>query len=185
MLRIFCSLLFAALVVSCGSDAADSTNAVEDAAETTVPTETNEDRLSQVAPPPPICTYLTEAEVLALFEAGVRVPMPGQRSPGSFHSCQYNLEADGWAAALVVEMPEDLTKIQSIKDEVSGAKGKDKLSILNFPARIMNDGRIISVEAKKPFRVKFSALPTAGQEAPFDEAARRELIVKMAQGVME
>ncbi|MEM9260969.1 MAG: hypothetical protein AAGA62_15075, partial [Bacteroidota bacterium] len=99
MLRIFCSLLFVALMFSCSGETAEVDTATEDASTTIVPTETNEDRLSQVAPPPPVCTYLTEAEVLSLFEAGVRVPMPGQRSPGSFNSCQYNLEADGWAAA--------------------------------------------------------------------------------------
>ncbi|MEL7160139.1 MAG: hypothetical protein AAFN92_05225, partial [Bacteroidota bacterium] len=145
----------------------------------------DEERLSRVAPPPPTCTYLTEAEVLALFEAGVQVPMPGQRSPGSFYSCQYNLEAPAWSGALVVEMPEDDTKLQSIKDEVAGAKGADKLTVGGFPARIMNDGRIISVEAKKPFRVKFSALPLAGSTPPFDSPARRELIVKLAEGVMQ
>jgi hypothetical protein len=82
-------------------------------------------------------------------------------------------------------MPETTTRIQAIRDEVAGAKGADAVKIGDFNGRIKNDGRVLSVEAAKPFRVKFSALPKQGFPLAIDEAARRELIVKLAQAVLQ
>lgn len=147
--------------------------------------EANAKRMEQIAPPPPVCVYLTEAEVLDLFDAGVRIPMNGTRSPGSFNSCQYTLDSDKWTAQLVLEMPEKTTRIQSIRDEVAGATSSDATTIGERKARLKNGGRIISVEGSKPFRVKFSALPKMGQAEPFDEAARRELITRLATAVLQ
>lgn len=183
MYRLFIlTISLSFFLVSCGSDAAEDGNANDNA--TKFVEESDEERMAKIAPPPPVCVYLTEAEVLGLFEAGVQVPMPGHRSATSYNSCQYELASGDWSATLVVEMPEDPSDLQSIIDEVAGAKGKESLTIGDYPARIKNGGRIISVKAGKPFRVKFSALPLNGKPEPFDEDARRELIVKMAEGVL-
>ncbi len=181
---LFLSLL-GLFLFACGGDATDSNTTIETAEEVAAKSEAeNTERLSQVAPPPPVCVYLTEAEVLSLFDKGVQIPMAGSRAPGSFHTCQYNLQATGWTAALVVDMPEGTTEKQSIVDEVAGAKGKDALMIGEYKARMMNDGRILSVTAGKAFRVKFSALPKAGFEAPFDAEARRAMLIKLAEAVL-
>ncbi|MTB49451.1 hypothetical protein [Lewinella sp. W8] len=169
-------------LVSCGSDAAEEAGTTDTATEFVE--ESDEERLSKIAPPPPVCVFLTEAEVLGLFAAGVQVPLPGHRAATSYNSCQYELTSPDWSGTLIVEMPEEPSGIQSIIDEVAGAKGADAVKIGEYSARIKNEGRIISVEAGKPFRVKFSALPLNGKPAPFDEAARRELIIKMAEGVL-
>jgi hypothetical protein len=176
LLLLIFSLSF--FLVSCGSDG------TEEAEETGIVEETDEERMAKIAPPPPVCVFLTEAEVLSLFEAGVQVPMPGHRAATSYNSCQYELSSPDWSGTLIVEMPEDPSGLQSIVDEVAGAKGKDAVKIGEYAARIKNGGRIISVEAGKPFRVKFTALPLNGKPAPFDEDARRELIIKMAEGVL-
>ncbi len=147
--------------------------------------ESNEDRISKIAPPPPVCVYLTEAEVLDLFDAGVRIPIPGTRSPGSFNSCHYTLYNEAWSGFLTLEMPEEINKVQAIRDEVAGAKGTDAVKVGEFNGRIKNDGRILSVEANRPFRVKFSALAKTGFPEPMDATERRELIVKLAQAVLQ
>ncbi|MFT7120409.1 MAG: hypothetical protein ACJAZ9_000582 [Neolewinella sp.] len=189
MQKLLPLLLLCFLAVSCGGDAsadaaAEKTPANTEALSAEAQNKANEDRMNQIAPPPPICIYLTEAEVLSQFEKGVQVPMAGQRAPSSFNSCQYTLENSDWSGFLVLEMPEKVTKIQSIVDEVAGAKGKDAVKIGEFNGRIMNGGRILSVEAKIKFRVKFSALPKQGFPEPFDEAQRRELIIKLAEAVL-
>lgn len=182
MQKLLPLLFLCFLAFACGNDAAEETGT--DAPANTEAAGSNDDRMSQIAPPPPICVYLTEAEVLDLFDAGVRIPMAGSRSPGSFNSCQYTLDSKEWSGFLVLEMPEEVTKIQAIRDEVAGAKGADAVKVGEFNARIKNDGRILSVEAAKPFRVKFSALPKQGFPDPMDGAARRELILKLAQAVI-
>lgn len=183
MQKVLTFLFLCFLAFACGNESTDGTGT--DAPTVISPEGTDEDRMSQIAPPPPICFYLTEAEVLNLFEAGVKIPMAGSRSPGSFNSCQYTLESDKWSGTLVLEMPETVTKIQAIRDEVAGAKGADAVKIGDFNGRIKNDGRILSVEAAKPFRVKFSALPKQGFPLEIDAAARRELIIKLATAVLQ
>lgn len=178
------ALLFLSLIAfSCGGNDA-AAEAETDTPVTIAPEGTDEERMSKVAPPPPICVYLTEAEVLSYFEPGVQIPMAGTRAPSSFNSCQYTLDSKEWSGFLVVEMPEVTNKVQSIRDEVAGAKGADAVKIGDYSGRIMNDGRVLSVEAGKPFRVKFSALAKAGFPEAFDAAQRRELIVKLAQAVI-
>ncbi|WP_020569647.1 hypothetical protein [Neolewinella persica] len=176
--QIFVSL--ALLLTACGNDAT-STNAA-------IATEdTPEGVLSpdvKIAPPPPVCVYLTEATVLSYFDKTVKMPMPGRRSAAEYASCQYDLEAPGWSAALVVELPDPGSKQQAIIDEVAGAKGNDKVSLSEATGRFINQGRILSVAGKKHFRIKFSALPKQGSDEPFDEAARRELLLKMAGSVL-
>lgn len=175
------SLLF--LAFACGSESASDTT--QDNPSVVSPKDTDEDRMSQIAPPPPVCVYLTEAEVLDQFAAGVRIPMSGSRAPGSFNSCQYTLDSKEWSGFLVLEMPEATTKIQAIRDEVAGAKGSDAVNVGDFKGRIKNEGRVLSVEAARPFRVKFSALPKQGFPQPMDEAARRALILELAQAVIQ
>ena len=177
-------LLLALALLGCNNGETATDAATSDVTTTVDPEETDEDRMSQIAPPPPVCVYLTEAEVLSFFKPGVQIPMTGSRAPSSFNSCQYTVESNSWSGFLVLEMPETTTKVQSIRDEVAGAKGADAVKVGDFNARIMNDGRVISVEAAQPFRVKFSALPGQGFPEPFDAAARRELIVKLAGAVL-
>lgn len=183
MQKLLPFLLLCFLAFSCGTDTTTETET--DTPQASEVEASDEDRMSQIAPPPPVCVYLTEAEVLDLFDAGVRIPMAGSRSPGSFTSCQYTLDSKEWSGFLVLEMPEAVTKIQAIRDEVAGAKGADAVQLGKFNGRIKNDGRILSVEAAKPFRVKFSALPKQGFPEPMAEAARRELIIKLANAVMQ
>lgn len=179
-MRKLLSLLFLLfLAVSCANETDTDAPAVVE------PAETNEERVSKIAPPPPVCVYLTEAEVLDLFDAGVRIPIPGTRSPESFNSCHYTLYNEQWSGFLTLEMPEEVTKVQAIRDEVAGAKGADAVKVGEFSGRIKNDGRILSVEAKQPFRVKFSALAKKGFPEPMDAQERRELIMKLAQAVIQ
>ncbi|MFK8165091.1 MAG: hypothetical protein AB8H12_21785 [Lewinella sp.] len=138
----------------------------------------------KIAPPPPVCVYLTEATVLSYFDETVKMPLPGRRSAAEYASCQYDLEAPGWSAALVVELPNPGSKQQAIIDEVAGAKGDHKVSLREATGRFINQGRILSVVGNKHFRIKFSALPKQGFEQPFDETARRELLTKMAESVL-
>ncbi|MEM6769607.1 MAG: hypothetical protein AAF597_03390 [Bacteroidota bacterium] len=183
MQKLLPFLLLCLLAAACGNEA--TTDPATGAPATAEAGKADEDLISQIAPPPPICVYLTEAEVLDFFEAGVRIPMAGTRSPGSFNSCQYTLDSKEWSGFLVLEMPETVTKIQAIRDEVAGAKGADAVKVGEFNGRIKNGGRVLSVEAAKPFRVKFSALPKQGFPEPMDEAARRELILKLAAAVTQ
>lgn len=148
------------------------------------PTKAEQTPSSQISPPPPVCVYLTEATVLSYFDETVKLPMPGRRSAAEYASCQYDLEAPGWSAALVVELPDPGGKQQAIIDEVAGARGADKATLTEATGRFSNEGRILSVSGKKHFRIKFSALPKPGTEPPFDEAGRRELLLKMARGVL-
>jgi hypothetical protein len=127
--------------------------------------------------------YLTEATVLAYFTAAVKLPMPGHRSAATFSSCQYDLEAAGWSAALVLEMPEP-GKQQTIIDEVAGAKGDNLVAFTGGNGKFTNEGRVLTVSGNKHFRLKFSALPKPGTEAPFDEAARRTMLTSMAGGIL-
>lgn len=138
----------------------------------------------KIAPPPPVCVYLTEATVLSYFDETVKMPLPGRRSAAEYASCQYDLEAPGWSAALVVEMPDPGSKQQAIIDEVAGAKNDNKVLLGEATGRFINQGRILSVVGKKHFRIKFSALPKKGFDEPFDETARRELLMKMAGSVL-
>lgn len=172
------------LLGACGNDNGTVADDATDTPTVAVEEGNNDDRLGQVAPPPPVCVYLTEAEVLSFFEAGVQVPMAGSRAPSSFHSCQYVLEDNEWSGFLVLEMPETTTKVQGIRDEVAGARGADAVKVGSFNGRIMNEGRILSVEADKPFRVKFSALPKQGFPEAFTVEQRRELIQQMAAAVL-
>lgn len=181
MKQVFFLFALSFFFVACGNDAP---NAQEETA-MTEPEGTDEERLQQVAPPPPVCVYLTEAEVLSFFEPGVQIPMAGTRAPSSFNSCQYTIDGKEWSGFLVVEMPEVTNKVQSIRDEVAGATGADAVTVGEFKGRIINDGRVLSVEAKKPFRVKFSALPKSGFPEAFDSAQRRELIQKLAMAVVQ
>lgn len=122
--------------------------------------------------------------MLSYFDETVKMPLPGRRSAAEYASCQYDLEAPGWSAALIVELPDPGSKQQAIIDEVAGAKGNDKISLGASVGRFSNAGRILSVAGKKHFRIKFSALSKPGFEAPFDEAARRALLQKMAGSVL-
>ena len=180
------SLLFLALVMlNCGGDTAtETTDATEQKTPAALAEGTDEERMNQVAPPPPVCVYLTEAEVLSFFEPGVQIPMAGSRAPASFNSCQYTLDSKEWSGFLVLEMPEATNKVQSIRDEVAGATGDDAITVGKFKGRIMNGGRILSVEAAKPFRVKFSALAKTGFPEAMDAAQRRKLIIQLAEAVM-
>jgi hypothetical protein len=168
------------LFMACGQQASNegSTPEAEEALTKTVPPST------KIAAPPPVCVYLTEATVLSYFDKTVKMPLPGRRSAAEYASCQYDLEAPGWSAALVVELPAPGSKQQTIIDEVAGAKGDNKVSLREATGRFTNQGRILSVAGKKHFRIKFSALPKQGFEQPFDEAARRELLLKMAGSVL-
>lgn len=177
----FLFLIF--LAVSCANETETST--VADTPAVMQDGETNDERISKIAPPPPVCVYLTEAEVLDLFDADVRIPIPGTRSPGSFNSCHYTLYNEKWSGFLTLEMPEEVTKIQAIRDEVAGAKGADAVKVGEYSGRIKNAGRILSVEANRPFRVKFSALAKKGFPEPMDEETRRVLIMKLAQAVIQ
>lgn len=181
MKNLFALLLLGILMFNCGGS---ETVAPEETVVMEKPMESDEERMNQIAPPPPVCVYLTEAEALSFFEPGVQIPMAGSRAPSSFNSCQYTIESSDWSGFLVLEMPEVTTKVQSIRDEVAGAAGADAVKIGAYNGRIMNDGRILSVEAGMPFRVKFSALPKQGFPVPFDAAQRRELIVKLAEAVI-
>ncbi len=185
MQRSILLLLLAFLTFSCGSQEGEATDEASTADTTATTAAPADDPMANIAPPPPQCVYLTEAEVLNLFPAGVQMPMPAQRAASSYNSCQYTLDATEWSAGLVLEMPEEENEIQAIRDEVAGAKGKDALKVMDFPARILNDGRIIAVEASKPFRVKFSALPKEGFPEAFDAAARRAMIVKLAEATLQ
>jgi len=176
---LLCFLL-TILSVSCGREATD-TNTVSGDKDTAAQTVSPE---VKIAPPPPICVYLTEATVLSYFDETVKMPLPGRRSAAEYASCQYDLEAPGWSAALVVELPDPGSKQQAIIDEVAGAKGDNKISLSEATGRFMNKGRILSVAGKKHFRIKFSALPKQGFDQPFDETARRELLMKMAGSVL-
>lgn len=167
------------LLCSCGEAPPEQSDL---ALEETITTE--QAPSSQIAPPPPVCVYLTEATVLSYFDETVKLPMPGRRSAAEYTSCQYDLEAPGWSAALVVELPDPGAKQQAIIDEVAGAKGAAAVPLPEANGRFTNEGRILTVSGKKHFRIKFSALPKQGMEQPFDEAARRELLLKMARGVL-
>lgn len=182
MKHILFLFAFAFLFASCSTDDAP----IEDGATTAADAEKqNEERLQQVAPPPPVCVYLTEAEVLSYFEPGVQIPMAGSRAPSSFNSCQYTIDGKEWSGFLVLDMPEANLKVQSIRDEVAGATGADAVMVGEYKGRILNDGRVLSVEAQKPFRVKFSALPKVGFPEAFDSGQRRELIQKLALAVVQ
>jgi len=170
----------ALLVTACGNDAtsSNSTTDTKNTSEEVFPPDV------KIAAPPPVCVYLTEATVLSYFDKTVKLPLPGRRSAAEYASCQYDLEAPGWSAALVVELPAPGSKQQTIIDEVAGAKGDNKVSLGAATGRFINQGRVLSVAGKKHFRIKFSALPKQGSEQPFDEAARRELLMKMAGSVL-
>ncbi len=180
MPRFFFLLLVTALLTACGGDtsAPDTPVSTEATAPAAAPGET------LISPPPPVCVYLTEATVLSYFEAKVQLPMPGRRSAAEFASCQYDLEAPGWSAALIIEMPEQGPKQQAIIDEVAGAKEPYRVAFSQAVGRFQNEGRILSVSGSKHFRVKFSALPKAGFAAPFSEEERRGLLEKIAAGVL-
>jgi hypothetical protein len=168
------------LLTACGNDAtsANTVTTSENSLE-----ETSSPDI-KIAPPPPVCVYLTEATVLSYFDETVKMPLPGRRSAAEYASCQYDLEAPGWSAALIVELPDPGSKQQAIIDEVAGAKAGNKVSIREAVGRFANDGRILSVAGNKHFRIKFSALPKQGFDEPFDEATRRELLLKMAGSVL-
>lgn len=167
------------LLVSCGETPTELSAPAAD--ETITPEQAPS---TQISPPPPVCVYLTEATVLSYFDASVKLPMPGRRSAAEYNSCQYDLEAPGWNAALVVELPDPGTQQQAIIDELAGAKGAAAIPLPEATGRFTNEGRILTVSGKKHFRIKFSALPKEGMEQPFDEAARRELLLEMARGVL-
>jgi hypothetical protein len=176
LLCLSLALLFAA----CGNDANSASKSSD--AESTVQEATTPE--VNIAPPPPVCVYLTEATVLSFFDKTVQMPLPGRRSAAEYASCQYDLEAPGWSAALVLELPEPGSKQQAIVDEIAGAKGHNKVLLRDATGRFSNQGRILSVAGKKHFRIKFSALPKQGFPEPFEEAARRELILRMAGSVL-
>lgn len=176
---LFCPFLLL-LLTACGNSPADTTEpdvAEKPAQETTSPDV-------KIAPPPPVCVYLTEATVLSYFDKTVKMPLPGRRSAAEYASCQYDLEAPGWSAALVVELPGPGSKQQAIIDEVAGAKGDNKVILGEATGRFINQGRILSVAGEKHFRIKFSALPKQGFDQPFEEATRRALLLKMAGSVL-
>ncbi len=181
-------LLSLFLLAGCQQDAAtDPATTIETAEDRTAREDReNAERLSQVAPPPPVCFYLNEAEVLTIFGSDTQIPMPGHRATTSYNSCQYEIDGPGraWTGTLVVEMPENSSDIQNIRDEVAGAKGADKVSVAGAPARIMNDGRVISVDGKQVFRVKFVAIGRGGVDGPFDVEARLKLIQELALAVL-
>lgn len=176
---LFCPFLLL-LLTACGNSLADTTESdvAENPAQKTASLEVN------IAPPPPVCVYLTEATVLSYFDKTVQMPLPGRRSAAEYASCQYDLEAPGWSAALVVELPDPGSKQQTIIDEVAGAKGDNKVTLSGGIGRFINQGRILSVAGKKHFRIKFSALPKQGFDEPFDEDGRRELLMRMAGSIL-
>lgn len=172
-------------MVCCGGETAETTEmeVTESSAPAAAPT-TNTEKLARIAPPPPVCTFLTEAEVLSLFPAEVKIPLPGQRSPLAFHSCQYTLEAPEWSGALVVERPEDPREQQGIRNQVAGREGVG-LKFMDHPARSFNGGRVLCVASEPPFRVKFSPLAKRGFETAYSEEELRELLEKMAGLVLQ
>lgn len=176
-MRIVLSMLTALLLFSCGGNTTQESSPV---AKDAAPTSTG----AELAPPPPPCIYLTEATVLAYFDSDVKLPLPGHRSVAEYNSCQYDLEAAGWSAALVLEIPDAGPKRQAIIDEVAGAGTEDEVTIGEAKGRYLNGGRILSVTGSKDFRIKFSALPKVGFEAPFSPVQRRELLAQMAAGVL-
>lgn len=180
-MRSVLSLALTILLFSCGGNTtadADSTSAPE------VTTTEKTTPAAELAAPPPPCVYLTEATVLAYFDSDVKLPLPGHRSVAEYNSCQYDLEAAGWSAALVLEMPDAGAKRQTIVDEVAGADADNTVLIGEASGRYLNDGRILAVTGRKDFRIKFSALPKAGFEAPFTPVQRRELLAQLAAGVL-
>jgi hypothetical protein len=180
MLRYFYFFSFALLLfAACGESTQEESDVLKEESP-----DLEQPSSVQIAPPPPVCVYLTEATVLSYFDETVKMPLPGRRSAAEYASCQYDLEAPGWSAALVVELPDPGSKQQAIIDEVAGAKGDNKVSLGEATGRFINQGRILSVAGQKHFRIKFSALPKQGFDESFDEAARRELLMKMAGSVL-
>lgn len=175
-MRLAISFLLLAVVLSCGGGAA-APNDEPVAEQTAAPA-------AELAAPPPPCVYLTEATVLAYFDSEVKLPLPGHRSVAEYNSCQYDLEAAGWSAALILEIPEAGPQQQAVIDEVAGAGTADEVLVGEARGRYLNDGRILAVTGRKHFRIKFSALPKAGFDAPFTGEQRRELLARMAAGVL-
>jgi len=180
-MRSVLSAFTSLLLLSCGGN-------ISPEAETTVAsqevTSKTDSPAANLAAPPPPCVYFTEATVLAYFDSDVKLPLPGHRSVAEYNSCQYDLEAAGWSAALILEVPDAGPKRQAILDEVAGASSEDEVLIGEAKGRYLNDGRILSVTGRKNFRIKFSALPKAGFEAPFSKVERRELLGQLAAGVL-
>ena len=185
----FLTLLLLLSLCSCGpadapTEAPAQPTAPPPAAEDANAAAKTPERNENLAAPPPVCFFLSEAEVRSVLP-GALIPMPGHRSTTGYNTCQYGLEhrEDNWSATLIVEMPEQTPDIQAIRDEVAAGRGKERTTVGGEAALIQNDGRIISVDGKQVFRVKFSALPNGGGPAPFDAAQRRAIIRALAEAV--
>ena len=179
-----CLFLFA-----CGSEQDDAASTVnEDRPSTPIEMKraqiapgTGEERMAQIAPPPPVCRILPESEIISIMGGNVQIPMPATRSHTTFNSCQYEIDGPNWTGTLLLETPDDNAKTQDLTAEVNA--GSNPVMIKGNKAVFSNENRILAVLAPTPYRIKFTTLTAADVPPPYDAAARRELLIKFAEAV--
>ena len=180
------TILLSTLLLGCDNRTGNEASTAAPApTTTTTPAQTAEQRRAQIAAPPKTCAFLTKAEVQALFPEDVRIPQDGQRSTVAYASCQYDLEAPGWNGTLVLDRPNDDNARRLVRADVTNGDKGEKVEIRGRAGRILNDGRVLALDGEDPFRVMFSALAKPGFPEAYDAAARRELIRKLAEAVIE
>lgn len=157
-----------------------TSNPTLDALEARVVEGTNEERLAELDPPPPLCQKFTPAEVLSVLGEGTRIMMPGSRSTKTYRSCAYEVDGPFWRATVAFEQPNDQNSMDELRAEMKQLTQHPPTEIDGSRAVYGADFQDLYVNARFPYRVVLLPKPNKGMREPFDEAERKRLLVALA-----
>ena len=169
-LRILCCLAFLAFY-SCNADQ---------------PTETATAAPEMITPPtiapadiprPTGCNFLTDQQVLDVLKSETEATISVQIGP-SVSSCYYRVDSRYWTTDLIIEVA-DGSRASTLLKDIKAAPAAEKLTVNGMDARMMNDNRILKLNASPPYEVKLSILPKAGYKEVKSSEDRKAIMLEL------